>query len=210
LSQIYTLIAENHNFEAKISYVFKHSFSPQNWKYASESVSLRFLLRNPLLMRKFLLKIYPGLFTALVVLAILWLTLAPHPLPSDDIPMFEGADKVVHALMFGGLVFALTFDRRLFAHRRQLAAFRTADNQATPSSLHAEATRGGSQSAMAGWMVLLCFAVASSLFGGVIELLQDAMGLGRGGDVWDFCADTVGALFFAAISPWFVAKFLGK
>jgi hypothetical protein len=59
-------------------------------------------------------------------------------------------------------------------------------------------------------MVLLCFAVASSLFGGVIELLQDAMGLGRGGDVWDFCADTVGALFFAAISPWFVAKFLGK
>lgn len=48
--------------------------------------------------------------TLLVTLAILWLTLAPHPLPSNKLHLFRGADKVVHAIMFCALTFAALFD----------------------------------------------------------------------------------------------------
>lgn len=49
--------------------------------------------------------------TALVTCAVLWLTLAPHPLPDEaDVPLFEHADKVVHALMMGGLAATAMFD----------------------------------------------------------------------------------------------------
>ncbi len=48
--------------------------------------------------------------TAVVVLAILWLTLAPKPLPDSDVHWFEGADKVVHGCMFGGLFFVMGLD----------------------------------------------------------------------------------------------------
>ncbi len=140
--------------------------------------------------RRFLLRLYPGLLSTLVVLAILWLTLAPHPLPDDDIPMFENADKVVHALMFGGLVFALVFDRELLGVRRWL--------------------RGAVRASIGDRWLLIVFAVGSSAFGGVIELLQGAMGLGRGCDPWDFVADAVGAVVFAVISPWIVRRLLGR
>lgn len=50
--------------------------------------------------------------TALIAGAILWLTLAPHPLPENDVQWFEGADKVVHAIMFFALTTAVLFDYR--------------------------------------------------------------------------------------------------
>ena len=55
-------------------------------------------------------KIFRWWPTIVVFIAILWLTLAPHPLPDNDIRMFEGADKIVHAIMFGALTFAALFD----------------------------------------------------------------------------------------------------
>lgn len=48
--------------------------------------------------------------TLLVLAAILWLTLAPHPLPENHIELFEGADKIVHCLMFLTLTLAFLFD----------------------------------------------------------------------------------------------------
>lgn len=48
--------------------------------------------------------------TVIVTTAILWLTLAPHPLPDNDARWFEGADKIVHALMFFALTCAAIFD----------------------------------------------------------------------------------------------------
>ena len=47
----------------------------------------------------------------LVVAAILYLTLAPKPLGDDTPELFEGADKVVHAIMFGAMSFTLALDR---------------------------------------------------------------------------------------------------
>lgn len=60
---------------------------------------------------KFLQKIPPYLFTGVVIIAILYLTLVPKPFGDEDIPLFPGADKLVHACMFGGLAITFIFDR---------------------------------------------------------------------------------------------------
>ncbi|MDE6514321.1 MAG: VanZ family protein [Muribaculaceae bacterium] len=57
-----------------------------------------------------LLRLPRWLLTALCVAAILYLTLAPHPLPDNDISFWEHTDKIVHAIMFGGLYFCAWFD----------------------------------------------------------------------------------------------------
>lgn len=55
---------------------------------------------------------FPGYqLTAAVVIVILYLTLLPQPLGEEDFPLFDGADKVVHFLMFGGLTGTFIFDR---------------------------------------------------------------------------------------------------
>lgn len=50
--------------------------------------------------------------TALTTGAVLWLTLASKPVPDMDVPLFEGADKVVHAVMMFGLTSVALFDLR--------------------------------------------------------------------------------------------------
>lgn len=54
----------------------------------------------------------PLTVTVILLLVILWLTLAQEPLPDDtpDWIWFPGADKVVHAIMFGSLAFAGAID----------------------------------------------------------------------------------------------------
>lgn len=52
----------------------------------------------------------PWIYTILTASLIIYLTLTPHPLPDNDVPVFEGADLVVHAIMFGSMYIALVFD----------------------------------------------------------------------------------------------------
>ena len=49
-------------------------------------------------------------FTAATTLLILWLTLAPDPLGDDAPTLFPGADKIVHAIMFGFLTTMILLD----------------------------------------------------------------------------------------------------
>ena len=79
------------------------------------------------------------------------------------IPLIPHIDKLIHAIMFGGLAGALAFDYE----------------------------RTGSRQRPEPRVMLICCAI-SLAFGGAIELLQGAMGLGRGADWWDFAADTAG------------------
>lgn len=102
--------------------------------------------------------------TAITVTAILWLTLAPHPLPDVDVPIFPGADKVVHALMMSGLLWAWALDSMRAVH-----AWNRPRHLTTAT-------------------------VLVILFGGAIELTQMAMHAGRGAEWWDFAADAAGAL----------------
>ena len=90
-----------------------------------------------------LAKIPRWLATTLVVAAILYATIAPHPAGADELPMFPGVDKVVHFIMFATLAVALLFDL----------------------SRSKKATSAGRVMAVAG--------VAAILFGAVDELLQE-------------------------------------
>lgn len=124
----------------------------------------------------------PWILTIIVSLAILYLTLVPQPLPDDTPKLFPGADKVVHALMFGGLTFVILLDR----HRRGNYRLNGADSRNTfwqPLSKKFV------------WTV----AAVSALAGIIIECLQWAMGLGRGFEVGDILADTIGSFVFAAL-----------
>ncbi len=105
------------------------------------------------------------MFTVIVVIAILYLTLVPRPLPDMDIPLFPGIDKIVHAIMMMGMMWCICLDLA----RSHIAA------QIRPTK-----------------KLAIAF-VATVIFGGVIELLQGCMGLGRGEDIYDFLADAIGA-----------------
>ena len=122
------------------------------------------------MLKRFLTSLPQWFLSLLTVLAILWLTLAPRPLGDDPPQLFEGADKIVHGIMFGGLTAMLLLDwqRKHFWREEK-------------------------------WLRALIYAVGASLFGIFIEFAQASMGLGRGLEVSDMIADTIGSFIFAII-----------
>lgn len=115
--------------------------------------------------RKLFDKVPSGLLSGITVALILWLTLAPHPTGDLDLPLFPGADKVVHIIMFGFLTFIVLLE--MMKHKGW-----------KPLPLP-----------LIGLVALLC-----ALFGMGIEFAQRAMGLGRGFEIMDILADTAGAI----------------
>lgn len=113
-----------------------------------------------------MLRRMPAWILTIVTLAVIfWLTLAPHPVGDMDIPLFPGADKIVHALMFGFLTFVILLDL----------------------------SRGGEWRKIKGWELIIS-AAASIALGVVIEYIQRAMNLGRSFDILDMVADAIGPL----------------
>lgn len=109
-------------------------------------------------------KLPPWILTIVCFLAICWLTLAPHPLPDNDIPLFPGADKLVHAIMFGGFTLCIILDW----NRRHGWPVKITKADALAPDI-------------------------ASIFGIITEILQNEMNAGRSGDVWDLVADITGA-----------------
>lgn len=103
---------------------------------------------------------------------ILYLTLVPHPIPEDNIPLIPGLDKIVHGIMFGILTLTLSIDYSRKWH----------DFKAVPL------------------VMLICFGTCSAAFGGLVEIAQGTMGLGREADVADWVADIAGCIVFALIA----------
>lgn len=114
---------------------------------------------------KILNKIPRFLTSAVITAGVLYLTLAPHPFGGVRVPLFEGADKVVHFMMFFAMAFAFHFD------------FRRGEKQVDEARLM-------------GW-IFVCL----SAFGGLIELAQWKMQMGRSGDWYDLIADIAGAAY---------------
>ncbi len=139
------------------------------------------------------------ILTIVVSLAILYLTLMPQPLPDDTPKLFPGADKVVHALMFGGLTFVILLDTQ---RRRNYSSSGRKSSGSDRKPIGEEQAKAGEQATF--WQPLSkryvwTVAAISALAGIIIECLQWAMGLGRGFEVADIVADTVGSFVFAAL-----------
>ncbi len=66
------------------------------------------------------MKRFPFLPTLVVLVAILYLSLAEQPIDPDRIRLFKGADKVVHGCMYLALVWVGCFDSYRWAGRRVL------------------------------------------------------------------------------------------
>lgn len=124
-------------------------------------------MRNP---RRILQRLPAWLFTVITVGIVLWLTLAPKPLGDEDIPLFPGADKIAHTLMFGFLSVVMLLDWQ------RARAWRPVP--------------------VAGVCIA---AVASASLGVAVEYMQRAMHAGRGFEVADMMADGVGAVLAALV-----------
>lgn len=114
------------------------------------------------------------LTSAVVTAGVLYLTLAPRPFGSVRIPLFEGADKVVHFMMFFAMAFAYHFDFR-------------------------RGKKSVDEARLMGWIF-----VSISAFGGLIELAQWKMRMGRSGDWYDLLADIAGAVY-GIILAWLIS-----
>ncbi len=150
-----------------------------------------------------------------VTLAILYLTLWPDPVP-DHPRLFEGADKVVHAIMFMGFYWALGVDRWV---RQEVGPFRQEVGPCRPDSDSVPPTRRDvlpdvvpptRRDVLLDSVpptrrdVLLDVVqsnagilIVTAAFGGLVEVLQWWMGIGRSGDTLDFVADVAGGLIGA-------------
>lgn len=106
--------------------------------------------------------------TISVFCAIAWLTLSPSPFGQSHVPSFPGADKCVHAFIFGALAAAIIHDWR-----------KPRDPEAGKKHIYVIA------------------ASISISYGISIEFLQNAMNLGRSFDVADIAADIAGAVIAA-------------
>lgn len=115
-------------------------------------------------------KLPPWILTVVTVVVILWLTLAPMPLGDIEPELFPGADKVVHAIMFGWLAFVAYIDRSRLKKWRKI-----------PSAY------------------VITIAAIVIAFGISIEFIQDAMGAGRSFDLNDILADAAGVILTALL-----------
>lgn len=106
----------------------------------------------------------------LILCAVLWLTLAPHPVGDMTVPLFPGADKLVHAIMFMTLCFAVLFDTMRSRHWNVV-----------PLPL------------------ISAVVFATAALGVVIEYLQAFMDMGRSLELLDMAADFIGAVFGGVI-----------
>lgn len=120
--------------------------------------------------RQILSRFPAHIFSLVTFLVILWLTLAPRPLGEEPPRFFEGADKIVHAIMFGGFSWTLLLDWQRKHGWKKVFPYRG-----------------------------LVYALGSALLGIAIEFTQAGMGLGRGFEYADIIADTAGAFIFTWI-----------
>lgn len=120
--------------------------------------------------------------TALVLLLILYLTLVPRPLPNTNIEI-PGLDKLAHAIMFGVLAFVTSIDMA----RRNRNDIRTLSNS-----------------------TIIYISIIVAFVGLLIEILQQLMQLGRGGDLLDFIADIIGVIIASIITVNLLKSLLNK
>lgn len=128
-------------------------------------------------MKKILVKINSGILSGICIVVILYLTLAPKPLPDMDLGV-DYSDKIAHLLLFfiATCVFYFDYIKSRYPRHPRLD-------------------------------VVVAITLSSVIFGGLIELLQELMGMGRHQDIYDFVFNSIGAVLAFIISELFLLKY---
>lgn len=110
--------------------------------------------------------------TMIVLAVILYATLASDPAGADELPPIPHIDKLIHAIMMGGLVGAIAFDSQ----------------------------RASMKSIVLTRRFMLAVTLGVMAFGVCDEFLQAAVDTGRSFELMDIAADWTGSwvAFFAA------------
>ncbi len=117
--------------------------------------------------------------SALTLAVVLYATLCSDPLGADELPAIPNIDKLIHAVMMGGLFGAIVFDtQRAHPDRRLSRRF------------------------------LMITAAAIMIFGAADEVAQTMMGAGRSGDFLDLAADWTGVAVGYFTAPYAVRRVL--
>lgn len=125
--------------------------------------------------KRFVGDFWPSMLTLAV---IVYATLFPDPMGADELPPIPHIDKLIHAVMMGGLYGAIAFDM--------------------------SRKRGCLPGSRMLWTLFACICA----FGLVDEALQAIPQLGRGCDVIDLMADCTGALIARWLAPKAIARVL--
>ena len=118
--------------------------------------------------------------SALTLGVVLYATLFSNPLGDHEMPPIPHLDKLIHAIMMGGLFGAIAFD-----------------------------TQRADKSHRLSRRFLNVLAIAIMAFGILDEIAQVTMGLGRSGDIFDLAADWTGVIVAYFTAPPTIRKVLG-
>lgn len=118
--------------------------------------------------------------TLIVIAVILYATLSSDPIGADKLPLIPHIDKLIHAIMMGGLFSAISFD----CQRRDRSK-----NVLT-------------------WRFLLILFAAIVAFSVLDEIMQKIMENGRGAEFLDLAADILGCLIAMFLAPPAIRKVL--
>lgn len=117
--------------------------------------------------------------TAIVLAVILYATLTSDPIGADDIPPIPHIDKLIHAIMMGGLFSAIVFDLQR-SHRSRRVSTR----------------------------LMVTIALGVMAFGILDEIGQTMMANGRSGEIFDLGADWLGVWIAYFTAPPAIRKVL--
>ena len=130
-------------------------------------------------MRKLIKAIPAGIPTVLVVALIAYLSLAPNPFDINKLPLFPGADKLEHIVMYFGAttIFLLDYAKKRLPHH-------------TKTNLELAITAG------------------AMVFGFVMEIMQLIMRMGRSYDMLDVVSNCLGAaIAYVVMRYWLMHRF---
>lgn len=128
-------------------------------------------------LKRFIIAYWPSMLTLCVVL---YATLFSDPLGDHEMPPIPHLDKLIHAVMMGGLFGAIAFDKQRADKTRRLSR-----------------------------RFLVTLSAAIMAFGAADEIAQAAMGIGRSGDLLDLAADWTGVTVAYFTAPPVIRKVLG-
>lgn len=132
-------------------------------------------------MKKFINKIPSGLLSLITFVVIIYVSLDNNPFEINQVRLFEGADKIIHALMYGFFVMVMIYESSKYLY------FEEPD-----------------------FISYILLIMMSFLFSVSMELLQEIMEIGRHMDIYDIIANLSGIIIGSLVMKFGLLAFIER